>query len=122
MDPQQITHNSLPEAVALLLEKIEGMEQRLQALTATTPQDRDELLTVPQAAKFLDLAVPTIYGMIHRKAIPHIKGPQRVYFRKTDLMAWLQGNEQPTAAQITAQAQAEADATLCAAMNKRKKR
>lgn len=116
------TFNDLPQAVALLLEKVEGMEQRLHTLTANRPQDTDELLTVPQAAKFLDLAVPTIYGLIHRKAIPYIKGPQRVYFRKVDLMAWLQGQMQPTAAQIAAQAQAEVDATLCKAMSKRKRR
>ena len=34
----------------------------------------DQLLNIKQAAKVLDVAVPTIYGYVHKSEIPYSKG------------------------------------------------
>ena len=121
MNPQQITHNSLPEAVALLLQKVEGIEQRLSTTAQPEKADPDQLLTVRQAAQFLDLKPATIYGLIHRKEVPFLKRSQRVYFSKVELMGYLRQGRQETATEQAQRIAAEADASLCKAMNKRKK-
>lgn len=51
-------------------------------------QDED-LMTVKQAAKLLDLSVATIYCKISRDELPAIKGPKRTYFSKTELLNYL---------------------------------
>ena len=61
---------------------------------STTPQD--ELLTVPQAAEFLSLSVPTIYGLLHKGSIPSMKQGKRVYFSKQELLAWLKDGRKNT--------------------------
>lgn len=65
---------------------------------ATT--DPDELLTVQQAASFLSLAVPTIYGLISRNEISNLKKGKRVYFIRQDLINWLKESRRKTNAEI----------------------
>jgi excisionase family DNA binding protein len=48
------------------------------------------LLTVDQAADLLHLAIPTIYGLIHRREISSLKRGRRVYFKKEDLLQYLE--------------------------------
>lgn len=59
-------------------------------------QSQDELLTVPQAADFLSLSVPTVYGLIHKAVIPHMKRGKRVYFSRADLMKYIQAGRVKT--------------------------
>jgi excisionase family DNA binding protein len=58
--------------------------------------ETDELLTVPQAAEFLRLTVPTIYGLLHKGSIPSMKQGKRVYFSKQELLAWLKDGRKNT--------------------------
>lgn len=48
-----------------------------------------EFLTILQAAELLNLAKPTIYGLTHKGEIPFIKKGKKLYFRKSDLIEWL---------------------------------
>jgi excisionase family DNA binding protein len=48
------------------------------------------LLTVKEAAKLLNLAVPTIYGLVHRRQIPFHKKTKRLYFFKDQIIKWIQ--------------------------------
>ena len=47
--------------------------------------NQDDLLTVQQAAKFLSLAVSTIYSMVSRGELPCMKRTKRIYFSRLDL-------------------------------------
>lgn len=47
------------------------------------------LLTVTDAAEFLHLSVPTIYGLISKGEIPVMKRSKRCYFTKADLLDYL---------------------------------
>jgi len=56
------------------------------------PPDNDSgsLLTVDQAASLLHLSVATIYGLIHKREISSLKRGRRVYFKKEDLLQYLE--------------------------------
>jgi hypothetical protein len=41
------------------------------ATVLTSPEPKDRLLTVAEAATLLRLAVPTIYGLVQRNQIPY---------------------------------------------------
>ena len=85
--------DQLPTAVYQLSQKVDDLHDLINQLTKKSsnqqPPTPDELLTVQQAAVFLSLSVPTIYGLIHRKAIPCMKRSKRVYFSKDELIKYL---------------------------------
>lgn len=60
----------------------------------------DELLTVKDAAKFLSLSVPTIYGLISKGELPVMKRSKRCYFSKVDLMQYLKDGRKKTITEI----------------------
>ncbi|MEO6669288.1 MAG: helix-turn-helix domain-containing protein [Ferruginibacter sp.] len=66
--------------------------------------DSDELLTVQDAAKFLSLSVPTIYGLISKKQIPVMKRSKRCYFSKAELMNYLKQGRKKTFAETDIEA------------------
>ncbi|AOS84376.1 excisionase [Chlorobaculum limnaeum] len=63
------------------------------ATVLTSPEPKDRLLTVAEAASFLRLAVPTIYGLVQRNQIPYIKKTKRLYFSERKLNEWLEKGE-----------------------------
>lgn len=66
--------------------------------------DTDQLLTVQDAAKFLTLSVPTIYGLIHKGELPVMKRSKRCYFSKVDLTNYLKAGRKKTVSEIAAEA------------------
>ena len=64
----------------------------------------DELLTIKQAAELLKLAVPTVYGMVSRREIPHSKRGKRLYFSSQELKDWIKAGRKQTAGEISAEA------------------
>jgi excisionase family DNA binding protein len=60
--------------------------------------------TVPQAAEYLNLAVPTIYSMVSRKEIAHFKKNKRLYFSKEDLDSYIASGRKKTISEIEAEA------------------
>lgn len=49
----------------------------------------DELLGTQEASKLIKLAVPTIYGLVHKNEIPHSKRGKKLYFNKSELLEWI---------------------------------
>lgn len=65
---------------------------------------KNELLTVKQAAELLSVSVPTIYGYVHFRQIPCMKRRGRVYFSKSELLAWVQSGKRSTIDEIKTRA------------------
>ena len=71
-----------------------------------TPTETELLLTVKEAAKFLSLSVPTIYGLISKNEIPFMKRSKRCYFSKIELMEYVKQGRRKTTAEIEAETDA----------------
>lgn len=84
----RIVFDTLPKAFAHLFDKVENIERLLQTRTELTPE-ADEPLTIQQAAAFIKLSVPTLYGLVSRAAIPVNKNGKRLYFSKQELTDWI---------------------------------
>jgi excisionase family DNA binding protein len=68
--------------------------------------EEDELLNIEQAAKFLSLAIPTVYGLVHRMAIPYCKPTgRRLYFSKKELTKWVKTGRAKTMFEIQNEAE-----------------
>ena len=71
--------------------------------TTTQQHEADELLTVPDTAKFLSLSVATVYTLISKGELPVMKRSKRCYFSKVDLLNYLKEGRKKTVSEIEAE-------------------
>ena len=98
-----LTFENLPEAVTQLRIDI-GEIKRLLLEKSNEHLETPQLLTIQQAAEFLNLSVPTLYGYVHRSAIPVMKKSKRLYFSKKELFEFVKAGRKKTVSEITAEA------------------
>lgn len=94
------------EIIDARLSNIESLILELKLQPKQTPpfEDPDQLLSVQEAAQFLSLAVPTIYNMVHKGELPVMKRSKRLYFSRTELMAYLKQGRKKTTLEIAREA------------------
>lgn len=80
IDPEKLI-SSISEKVTANILKAVGKENQIE--------NTDQLMTIKEAAKFLNLTVPTIYSKVSRKEIPFMKRSKRLYFSKEELLAYI---------------------------------
>lgn len=84
----------------------EGLEAFARAIALNLKLDANpassnscqQILWMDEAAKFLNLAKPTIYGLLSKGKLPHYKRGRKVYFLRSELEAWLMTGKQKTMA------------------------
>ncbi len=93
----KLTFESLPDSVQALHAKLDFLTKKIDGLTIVNPKQEKEsdLMTLPEAAKYLRKAKPTVYGLVFRKKIPHIKKTGKLYFSRNQLDRWLQDGYTP---------------------------
>jgi len=83
-----------------------------KALKETPPQtvepteQPEQLLTVQEAAQFLNLTVPTIYSKASKGELPVMKRSKRLYFSSTELMEYIKEGRKKSNAEIEQEAKA----------------
>jgi hypothetical protein len=70
---------------------------------ASPPSEYEEFFTIPEAALFLKVSIPTIYGITSKKLIPFMRRSQRIYFLKTDLVNYLKEGRNKSVSEISEQ-------------------
>ena len=60
----------------------------------------DKFLNISQAAELLNLAVPSVYGLVHRSMIPVSKRGKRLYFSEKELRDWIKAGRKLTLDEI----------------------
>lgn len=91
---EKITFEKLPEAVTLILERLNQIETLLQTQKA---QPEDEILNVKEAAAFLKITVSSLYTKIYHRTLPHYKFGKRLQFKKAELLAAIEATRIQTA-------------------------
>ena len=102
---QVLTFDQLPQAVAMLTKEVSELKQLLLKRSdqqIATPQE--QLLTIQEVAKFLNLTVPTIYSKVSKGELPFMKRGKRLHFSSTELMQYLKDGRNKTNAEIEAEA------------------
>lgn len=103
MDNIIFTQLSILELRQILRQELEACFET-QKQSPDQPEATDKLLTVPQAAEFLSLAVPTVYSLISKGELPCMKRSKRVYFSRSELMDYLKTGRKKSNTEIQAQA------------------
>ncbi|MEP3209547.1 MAG: helix-turn-helix domain-containing protein [Maribacter sp.] len=104
---EKITFEELPEAVTMLTKEVSQLRRWLLAKNEQkTTETQEHFLSVQEAAKFLNLAIPTIYSKVSKGELPVMKRGKNLYFSSTELMAYLKGGRKKSNAEIDAEAEA----------------
>jgi excisionase family DNA binding protein len=83
-----LTFNEIPEAISQINEKLQNLESLIRSNSSTSEKE-DQLLTIEEAGKFLNLKKATIYGLVCRRAIPCLKPGKKLFFSKQALNKWI---------------------------------
>jgi excisionase family DNA binding protein len=101
----EITFEQLPKTVQEIVEKVNNIERLLLERPVSINTETSDLLTIKQAAEFITLSVPTIYGLVHRAEIPVNKRGKRLYFSKKELTTWIKAGRKKTNDEISEEAE-----------------
>ena len=64
------------------------------------PKDSNDILSVPEASEFLNLAVPTIYALTSNRTLPHFKKGKKLYFSRATLTKWIESGKRSSVREI----------------------
>jgi len=67
-------------------------------------EEKNKLMTIQEAAEFLNLAVPTLYTMTSKHTIPYRKRGKKLYFRQLELEEWLESGKKKSVAELDKEA------------------
>ncbi len=95
------------EVIEARLSSIENLILDLKKPVKVEPTEQPEqLLTVQEAAQFLNLTVPTIYSKVSKGELPVMKRSKRLYFSSTELMDYLKEGRKKSTSEIEQDAEA----------------
>jgi excisionase family DNA binding protein len=63
-------------------------------------------MNIDETAKLIDLAKPSVYGLVHQNKIPYHKKGKRLYFLKSEIILWLKSGKHQTSSEISKKADA----------------
>ena len=112
----------MPHYIGLLLERMKGLEAKLDANSAPPPPQPD-YVTLKEARQILrnTVTVGTIYNWRSQGRIAANKVGRKLLFRRADIEAMLHKGYQPTAEEQRTAIAAEADALLVDAVSRKKR-
>jgi excisionase family DNA binding protein len=93
-----LTQLTIPEVRELFRNELESFFPSRDE--ATQQPEADQLFNIKQAAAFISLSVPTVYGLVCRSEIPCMKKGKRLYFSKDELTSWIKSGRKKTLAEI----------------------
>ncbi len=77
---------------------------RMAKATGNQNHEDEPMVNIAEAARITGLAVNTIYDKTYHRDIPHYKKGKRVYFRPSELIAWIGAGRVATSDEIEANA------------------
>lgn len=101
-----VTFESLPTLVGVLITKIENLENLLTQKQVEPKGEIKNFLNVQEAANFLDLKKSTIYAKVHSGELPHMKQGNKLYFCTNELSNYLKEGKVSTSIEIEQKANA----------------
>ena len=101
----ELTFDNLPKAVTNLTNEVSEIKRLLLTQSNAPQPEPEQLLTIQQAGKVLNLSAPTLYGYVHRGEIPVCKRGKRLYFSKQELLEWVKQGRKKTLAETTVEAE-----------------
>ena len=75
---------------------LKALAREVRALRQAPSKPADDIGGLDLACSITRLAKRTVYKLTHRKAIPHLKRGGRLYFKRSELEAWIEAGRRLT--------------------------
>jgi excisionase family DNA binding protein len=98
-----LTSLTTPEVRQIFRQELEQFFESRKGFSGASEPEED-ILSIQQAASFLNLTIPTLYTLNSKREIPSCKRGKRLYFSKADLLNWIKQGRNKTLAEIEAEA------------------
>lgn len=89
------TFDQIPIMMKKLYDKLEHLEKLIERISPTR-ENQDDLLSIQETSKLLNLSVSTIYSKVCKREIPFNKQGKRIYFYRHELMKWIKSGRVKT--------------------------
>ncbi len=99
MSTDEITFETLPKAVAYLIEEISTLKSIVESQKNSAPLKRLPI-DIDEACKIINKAKPTIYTMVRKGLIPCYKNGKRIYFYEDELLEWISQGKRESSAEL----------------------
>lgn len=106
VDFRNLSFERLPAAVSSILEQLEILKDLLlnREIQSSKPEV-DKLLSINEAAAYLNLSKATLYPKVSKRMIPHMKRGNKLYFSQQELTEWVKAGRKQSAVEIDAKAE-----------------
>jgi excisionase family DNA binding protein len=102
-----MTFDEIPLAITELQNSLRNIEKILLQKSTDEPNETEKLLSIKEAGKVLNLAVPTIYSYVAKQEIPYCKLGKKLYFLKGDLLQWVKSGRRKTNSELLSEASSQ---------------
>lgn len=104
MEPQKIVVTTVLELKAIVADAVAAAFKYQQPPNSQAIEpDEDDWVGIDQAAEILRLAKPTVYA--NRRKIPHSKKHGQLYFKPSELRAYIASGKQKTLKEVEKEAE-----------------
>lgn len=73
---------------------------RIEKIMTDHHRENKEILTVNEAAEFLNLETSYLYQLTSKRLIPFYRPGRKIYFKKSDLIDWISKYRQSTVSEV----------------------
>jgi excisionase family DNA binding protein len=74
--------------------------ERIEKIMTDHHRENKEILTVNEAAEFLNLETSYVYQLTSKRLIPFYRPGRKLYFKKSDLVDWISKHRQATVTEV----------------------
>ena len=90
----------MPQAILQLIQTVNGLKEAIDDLRVNIPKPQDEpMVGIDEACRILQRAKSTIYALCQSHKIPFYQPGKMLQFKRSELMAWMEGGKQETCRQ-----------------------
>jgi excisionase family DNA binding protein len=93
---ERISFDELPDRVL----QIESQLNSVLRYIRDPDNAPDRILSIHELSELTGWAVPTIYGKVHRREIPHFKRGKNLMFSRKAIKEWLDEGRVPTVKEV----------------------
>lgn len=99
MKYKELSFDKLPEAVAYLIEKVEGLSALVEN-NKPNPHQKRIPIGIDEACRIVQKAKPTIYALVRKGLMPCYKCGKKLFFFEDELLLWIENGKKKTIHEI----------------------
>jgi excisionase family DNA binding protein len=106
MNANEITFDSLPQAVAYLVDEVAAIKLLVENHQTPPPKKRVPM-GIDDACQIIGKAKPTIYALVRNRLLPCYKNGKKLYFFEDELLEWIAKGKKKTLLEINAEVESD---------------